>query len=404
MKKSKAAAAAAIAVAAAAAIWAGGVLASSMCAERLLSEGCARVTSALGQKTEGGIMPFSIKVSYKKSEGGFLSEKGAFTIESSQGKSVVLDASTSHGFLSFDTDVDLIPILNNLFVKSGVLVMAKSQAAAEIKARILPASGSLSVDMGGQYSRGYLDAAKLQPQGQELSIKAAATALESDKPRLSGRAKGVIAPAFRADSLSLSAVSGGRDDPGSLSASVKGLDVRNLGALAVVDDASVKVESVKSGKDSDFDLKVALDLRGSAGSASLEGVLGPFSREKAMRSGAAVSDLITEPGALGAYFSKGEGYARIGSIKASADTDMGYGRIAFNAEGSGSFSYRTDAGLEQGLRSVKGSADASVSGLSKDAEQWLKAFGGSMLERTADGYKAHIEAGDNRIKINGKIL
>lgn len=404
MKKSKAAAVAAVAVAAVAAIWAGGVLASSIYAEQILNEGCARVTSALGQKTKGGIMPFSIKVSYKKSEGGFFSEKGAFTIESSHGKGIVLDASTSHGFLSFDTGVDLIPILNNLFVKSGVLVMAKSQATAEIKARLLPASGSLSMDMGGQYSRGYLDAAKLEPQGQEISIKASATGLESDKPKLSGYAKGVIAPAFRAGAVSLTAVSGGRNDPGSLSASVKGLDVKGMGALAAVDDASVKVESVKSKKDQDFDLKVALDLKGSAGSASLSGALGPFSRQKAMQRGAAVSDIITEPGALGAYFSQGEGFARIDSIKASADTDMGYGRIAFNAGGSGSFSYRTDAGLEQGFRSVKGSADLKASGLSKDAEQWLKAFGGGMLERTADGYKAHIEAAENRIKINGKVL
>ncbi len=404
MMKPTAAAIAAGAAAAAAAIWAGGVLASSAYTEKVLQDGCARASAALDEKTQGGIMPFSIKLSYKKQEGGFLSEKGVFAIESSDGKSIELDARTSHGFLSFDSEIDLVPILNNMFVKSGVLVMAKSSASARVKARLLPASGQLSMDMGGQYARAYLEAAKLQPEGQELSIKASATGLESEKPRFQGSARGVITPNFTAEKVGFAAASGGKDDPGSLSASVKGINVKDLGALAAVDDARVKVESVKSARASDFDLSVELELKGSAGSASAKGAFGPFSREKAMSRGAAVSDIISEPGALGAYFSKDEGFLRIDSLKASADTDMGFGRIAFNARGQGKFSYRSDAGLEEGLRSARGSADVSLSGLSKDAEQWLMLYGGKMLERTDDGYKAHIEAEDNRIKINGKVL
>jgi hypothetical protein len=402
MKKSTAALAAAGVVAAAAAVWAGGVLASSIYAEKVLQEGCARVSGSLDAKTEGGIMPFSIKVSYKKSEGGFFSEKGVFAIESSDGKSIALDAATSHGFLSFNTKVDLLPVLNNLFVKSGVLVMAKSDAGGEIKARLLPPAGSFTTEMGGQYSRSYLRGARLQPMGQKLSIKTAATGLESDSPKLAGYAEGVIAPGFKAKKITATAFHSGKDDPGTVSVSVKGFDADDLGALSAVDEASAKFESVKSAKKSDFDLRGQVALKGPAGNASLAVVLGPFSREKALKSGAAVTDIVSEPAALGNYYSDQQGFARIEKLEASADTDLGFGRIAFNAKGSGSFAYKTSEGLEEALKSATGSADASVSGLSKVADQWLQLYGGSILERTQDGYKAHFEAKNNRIKINGK--
>ncbi|MDD6318048.1 MAG: hypothetical protein PUA61_04295 [Succinatimonas hippei] len=405
MRKTTAAAVTAGFAALAFAVWAGGVMVSSLYTSKILNQGCARLSSSFAQKRDSGIMPFPVKVSYKKNEGGFFEEKGVFTISSGDERELTLDAITSHGFLSFESSADLLPVLNNMFVKSNVLVMAKSGAKAIVNGRLLPSDGRLQISMGGQYSRAYLaDAYPKAQDEQSLEIKLDASGLESDALKLRGSAYNIITRELKLESLKFEASKDGNEDPGSLSIKLKGVNATDLGALEAVDEATAKFSPVKNASKADFDLKSEISFKGAGGEASLKTIMGPFSKARVAERGASISDMLSQPGFLNDYFSNDKGYLRVEKIKARADTDMGNGRISFKASGRGDFSFSTKGTLDESLGTTSGKSYLEVSELSKTAEQFLMIYGANYLKRDGQNYKAEVEIENGRIKINGKDL
>ena len=405
MRKTTAAVVAAGFAALAFAVWAGGVLFSSVYTSKILNEGCARLSGLLAQKRDSGIMPFPVKISYKKNEGDFFEEKGVFTISSDDERELTLDAITSHGFLSFESNADLLPVLNNMFVKSNVLVMAKSGAMAIINGRLLPSDGRLHVSLGGQYSKAYLaDADPKAQDEQSLEIRLDASGLESDALKLRGSAKNIITRELKLESLKFEASKDGNEDPGSLSIKLKGVNATDPGALEAVDEAAAKFSPVKTAGNSEFDLKSEISFKGAAGEASFKAVMGPFSKARVAERGASISDMLSQPGFLNEYFSNDKGYLRVEKLKATADADMGDGRISFKASGNGKFAFSTRVTLDESFGTASGRSYLEISDLSKTAEQFLMIYGANYLKRDGQNYKAVVEIENGRIKINGKDL